>query len=715
MTSKNEAFSRVLIDAQLVDQGWDTKNTNAVRYEVHVADGTRADYVLCDRHGRSLAVIEAKKVAINPGEAEAQAKAYAEQLNVPYIFLTNGEEIRFWEWQSEAFPRPVKTFFSQGDLERRAATGQVKRDPLTIPIDKHIVERDYQSDCIDTLCKEIATGRRKMLVEMATGTGKTRTAAALIKRLFEAGAITRVLFLVDRIPLAKQTEDAFAEHLPDFPAYVLRSGRRFQDEKRITITTLQSMVNIYSQYSSGYFDLVISDECHRSIYGKWSGVLKHFDGVQIGLTATPCIANIEDFGDNEDKLSIRDTLRFFEVDKPTFTYKLKDAISDGYLVPYQIFKAKTVKTAAEGGFEVKRDELDWSAMDAATRAELAELFGSEQSIVVDPAALERRFTIAERNRAIVREFRDVLQQGYTDTKGILRKPLLGKTIVFAVTKRHAETLAQMLDAAYADKKPSPEIRYADYVVSGMGTEDTVDAMTKIKRFKKEEFPKILVSVNMLDTGFDCPEVVNLVFARFTKSAILYQQMRGRGTRKAKGKPLFTMFDFVGVTDYHGDDDENGEGGIVIQKPLPKKKTEPRKLLSLDINDHIDPTTREWVTVDESGNMVFPEVSEVKAAALGARFEAWLLAREETLTSDQMRWLRMVGSQLRANAEAWDEFTAGHFAFHPFTLMGGLPEALRVFAGAERLDTLLASLNGEVLQDAEKGGGSVQQQSAAPAT
>jgi type I restriction enzyme, R subunit len=161
---------------------------------------------------------------------------------------------------------------------------------------------------------------------MATGTGKTRTAAAFIKRLFEANAITRVLFLVDRIPLAKQTEDAFAEQLPDFPAYVLRAGRRFQDEKRITMTTLQSMVNIYHEYSAGYFDLVISDECHRSIYGKWSGVLKHFDGIQVGLTATPCVANPEDLGDEEDKLFVRDTLRFFEVDRPTFTYKMKDAI-----------------------------------------------------------------------------------------------------------------------------------------------------------------------------------------------------------------------------------------------------------------------------------------------------------------------------------------------------------------------------------------------------
>ncbi|MFT3664555.1 DEAD/DEAH box helicase family protein [Piscinibacter sp.] len=408
----NEAFSRVKIDAQLRDQGWDVLDTNAVRFECVLPDKTKADYVLCDRNGRAVAVIEAKKAAVNLAEAEAQARGYAQQLGVPYIFLANGQEIRFWEWQRDAYPHPVKTFFSQGDLERRAATAQVKRDPLAVPIDRHIVERDYQTACIDTLCREIAAGRRKLLVEMATGTGKTRTAAAFIKRLFDANAVTRVLFLVDRIPLAKQTEDAFAEHLRDYPAYVLRAGRRFQDEKCITITTLQSMVNIYGDYSAGYFDLVISDECHRSIYGKWSGVLRHFDGIQLGLTATPCVAEAQDFGDDEDKLFVRDTLRFFEVDRPTFSYKMKEAVRDGYLVPYQIYKAKTVKTAADGGFPVKRDELDWSAMNGPTRAEFEKLFGKDDSIVIDPAALERRFTIPERNRAIVREFRDVLANGY---------------------------------------------------------------------------------------------------------------------------------------------------------------------------------------------------------------------------------------------------------------------------------------------------------------
>jgi type I restriction enzyme R subunit len=691
-----EAFSRVKIDALLKDQGWSVGNANAVRFEYSCADGTRADYVLCDRNGRSLAVIEAKKSTINPADAAAQARAYAEQLKVPFIFLSNGEEVRFWDYQVEAHPRPVKTFFGPEDLERRYATRVVRKDPRAVGIDERIVERDYQKDCIEILTGEFHRGRRKMLVEMATGTGKTRTAAALIKRLFESNTVTRVLFLVDRNTLAKQTEDAFAEHLSDFPSYRLQSGRRFQDEKRITITTLQSMINIYRDYSAGYFDLVISDECHRSIYGKWRGVLEHFDGVQIGLTATPCVANLEDEApDEEDKAFVRDTLKFFEVERPTYSYKMKDAIREGYLVPYQIYKAKTVKTAAEGGFPVQRSELDWTGMDAESRTEFEKLFDAEgDPITVDPSALERRFTIPERNRAMAREYRDVLLNGYVDPKGMKRKPLLGKTIVFAVTKRHAETLARLFDEAFADQKSSPEIRFADYVVSGLGSDDSPDGETIIKRFKKEPFPQILVSVNMLDTGFDCPEVVNLVFARFTKSAILYQQMRGRGTRKAKNKPVFTMFDFVGVTDFHGDDELVNEGGVVITSKPKKPGVQPRRLLVVDVNDHIDPLSRAWVTVDENGKLVFPDANEARAAEVGVRFERWLLD-QGTLNSDQLRWLALVGSQLKANADAWDEFSLGNFAFEPFSGQGGIARSLALFGGTKSLEKLLKSLNAVV--------------------
>ena len=693
----NEAHARVAINAQLADQGWDLHNPNSVCYEVALDDGI-ADYVLNDRHGRALAVTEAKRFTVDPATARDQAGRYARQLGVAYVFLANGHEILFWDWQREAHPRPVKTFFGQDDLERRAAVRQIRIPLDRVPIDTRIAGRDYQLACIDTLSAEIARGRRKLLVEMATGTGKTRTAAALIKRLFEAHAITRVLFLVDRIPLATQAEDAFAEHLPDFPAYVLRAGRRFQDEKRITVTTLQSMVNLYRDYSSGYFDLVVTDECHRSIYGKWSGVLRHFDGLQIGLTATPCVAPPGDERapdpDDEDRLFVRDTLRFFEVEQPTFSYGLRQAIADGHLVPYQIYRARTVRTATEGGFTVTRGELDWNALDADTRTELTQLFGPDDTLTVDPNALERRFTIPARNQAIVTEFRKVMDEGFRDHKGILRKPLLGKTIVFAVTKRHAATLAKLFDDAFADCKPDPAVAYADYVVSGCGDDDTTDGLTKIQRFKRQEFPRILVSVNMLDTGFDCADVANLVFARFTRSTILYQQMRGRGTRRAPNKPVFTLFDFVGVVDFHGDADTYGEGGLVRETPA-RRRYSPRRLLGLPIDDTIDPASREWITLDADGNLVFPAASERRAAQLGTRFEAWMLHNAD-LSAEAERWLHLLGNQIRANADTLDEITPEHFAyFHVFAQMGGLAEARRVLGGDAHLAALLGALNAAV--------------------
>lgn len=693
-----EAFSRVIIDALLKDQDWNLTDGHSVRYEYTLPDGKRADYLLCDRHGCGLAVIEAKRTSINAADAADQALHYAKQTQVPYIFLSNGKEIRFWDWQHEAHPHPVKTFFSQDDLERRVASRTLRVDPLTKPIDTRIAGRDYQKDCIDALCREMNFGRRKLLVEMATGTGKTRTAAALIKRLFEANAVTRVLFLVDRIPLAIQTEDAFSEHLKDYPCYVLRTGRRFQDEKRITITTLQSMIGLYHDYSSGYFDLIITDECHRSIYGKWRKVLEHFDGVQVGLTATPCVAPTAD-ADEDDKLFIRDTLKFFELDKPTYAYNLKQAIDDGYLVGYQIYKAKTVATAKEEGIPIKRDEIEWDGLDDKTRQELEDAFSaatqsSKDHILVDPSALERRFTIPERNRAMVREFRKVMEEGFHDAKGVPRKPLWGKTIVFAVTKRHAETLARMIDQEFAHLKPSPETRYADYVVSDMGHDDTVDGMTKIRRFKKDKFPQVLVSVNMLDTGFDCPEVVNLVFARFTKSVILYRQMRGRGTRKAPGKAAFTMFDFVGVTDQHQDDETYGEGGP-LRTGEPKSKPHTRTLVTADVDDWIDPTSRAWVNYDEQGNVVFPDPAEEQAAELGARFEGWLM--DQQLTPAQERWLHWVESQIRENAGLFEDFTLDHLEFPPFSLQGGKRKAAELFGGEETLARVVADLNNAVYQ------------------
>ena len=667
-----------------------------MRYEYPLDDGGRADYALFDRQGRALAVLEAKSTSVSLSAGEAQGRRYADLLGVPFIFLSNGEEIWFRDKDQDAHFRAVETVFSQDDLARRKAARDIRRDLLDIAIDIRIAGgggREHQTACIEAVSREIVAGRRKMLVEMATGTGKTRTAAALIKRVFEANRATRALFVVDRNTLAIQTEDAFAEHLPHLPCYrVPRAGRRFQDEKRVTIVTLQTLVNEYENYSSGYFDLIVIDECHRSIYGKWRRALDHFDGIKIGLTATPCVMADAPDVDDDDRAAIRDTLRFFEVARPTYSYGMAEAIADGHLVPYEIYRAMTARTAASDGFEVARADIDWEALDGPTRAEMDKLFAERDPIIVDPSALERKFTIPERNRAMVREYRDVLENGYVGPGGVRRAPEPGKTIVFAVTKRHAETLARMFDAEFADKKPSPTTRYADFVVSGMGPDDSVDGQAKIKRFKKEQFPQILVSVNMLDTGFDCPDVRNLVMARFTHSSILYQQMRGRGTRLSPGKDRFTLWDFCGVTLRHGDDEAPGEGGFVVVSEGKAPLYAPRRLLMLDVHDEIDPATREWVTIDEAGH-AFMDVDEARAEALGAAFETWLAT--QSFNADQVRLLHLVKEQIKANAADLTAFESWRFDRPPLAMNGGFERARAVFGDEAALERALASMNNAV--------------------
>ena len=363
----NEAFARVRIDQLLRDADWALTDGVSVRFEYPLDDGGKADYALFDRQGRALAVLEAKSTSVDLTSGEAQGRRYADQLDVPFIFLSNGEEVWFQDKGQDAHFRQVETVFSQDDLARRKAVRELRRNPLDIPIDTRIAGdggRVHQTTCIDVLCREMVAGRRKMLVEMATGTGKTRMAAALMKRLFEANWITRALFVVDRTTLAVQAEDAFAEHLPTLPCYrVPRVGRRFQDEKRITIVTLQTLVNEYENYTSGYFDLIVIDECHRSIYGQWRRALDHFDGVKIGLTATPCVMRDAPDVDEEDRAQVRDTMRFFEVARPTYSYTMSEAIADGHLVPYEIYRAMTVRTAATDGIAVSRGEIDWQALD----------------------------------------------------------------------------------------------------------------------------------------------------------------------------------------------------------------------------------------------------------------------------------------------------------------------------------------------------------------
>ena len=693
--NESEAQARVLIDERLREQGWNIKNSNSVQMEFPLPDGTASDYMLKDRSGRPIASLEAKKSSKDAAEGQTQAKHYAEQANVPFAFMSNGEEIRFWDIQYQAHPRPISTFFTQEDLERRIAARQFRQELADVEIDRRIVERNYQHECINTLCDKMTQGKRKLLVEMATGTGKTRVAAALIKRVFEAQQASRALFLVDRITLAKQAEDSFTEHISDLSCYVLKRNN-YKTERQITIATLQTLISSYDALSSGYFDLIIIDECHRSIYGEYRKTLEHFDGIKIGLTATPCVESEEVLAklDSEDSQFVRDTLRFFEVLEPTNRYHIKQAIADGYLVPYYIYRAKTFSISKEEGFEVHRTDIDWDALPNEEREKLEEIFSDEDAITIQPSALERRFTVPQRNKEIVKDFRCTIDEGVADKAPHVPQPRLGKTIVFAVTKRHAETLARLFDDEFADLKPNAGTRFADYVVSDMTFMGDNDSATLIKQFKEEEYPMILCSVGMLDTGFDAPVVENLVMARYTHSSILYQQMRGRGTRLADwmNKQCFWMFDYVGVTE--GDDGEGGEGSFVtINKPKPP--AQPRTLLTVDVDDWIEPASRMVFELDDNGNIVRPTAVVAKAEERGTRFENWLggfLKENDDVGYEKTKWLKMIGAHIKANAATDEAFEVRDFIDEPFKSIGGSRKAQELFGDLPQLRQLVSDIS-----------------------
>lgn len=518
-----ETDSRILIDDLLRQAGWDPADKTQVLTEQSVPDGGRADYVLLDQNGRPLAVVEAKRSAIQPYVAKQQALPYAKRLGAPFIFLTNGELIYFWDYTNDD-ARIVNAFYSRRDLERVVHMRSERKPLATIPIPDYYLRqgeqrklRPYQQEAMKALDHAIELGKRRFLIELPTGTGKTDLICLYLKRLIQAGRAERILFLVDREQLAKQALEAIQDILDQYGSYWLRPGM-VRQEKQITVCLLQTMIGHYPEFSSGYFDVVVADECHRSIYGAWQTALTHFDALHIGLTATPS-AYIE-----------RNTFEFYQCKDgaPDFVYPITKAFEEGHLVPYR-FASGITEIIAEGA---DQDEEHY-----------------------DPAEFERKWTNEQTNRLMMEEFDRLAWETYTElAPGQKVGP--GKAIVFAITKHHAARLAQYLNELHPEHKG----RYAEVITS-----DVANADELIRKFKQEDYPQIAVSVGMLDTGFDCREILHLVMCRRVRSPILYQQMRGRGTRTAPhiGKKRFVIYDFFHNHQYFNDSDTDvftGHGG-----------------------------------------------------------------------------------------------------------------------------------------------------------
>jgi type I restriction enzyme R subunit len=539
--------ARILIDDLLRQAGWAPADKTQVLTEHAVAGSGRADYVLLDQNGRPLAVIEAKRSAIQPYVAKQQALPYAKELDAPFIFLTNGELIYFWDYTNDD-ARIVDAFYSRRDLERVVHMRGERKPLATIPIPDYYLRqgeqrqvRPYQKEAMQALDHVVELGKRHFLIELPTGTGKTDLTCLYLKRLIQAGRAERILFLVDREQLAKQALEALQDILGQYGSYWLRPGM-VRQEKQITVCLLQTMIGHHRAFSSGYFDAVVADECHRSIYGAWQTALTHFDGLHIGLTATPS-AFIE-----------RNTFEFYQCKDgaPDFAYPINKAFQDGHLVPYR-FATGITEIIAEGA-DVDEEHYD-------------------------PAEFERKWTNQKTNRLMMGEFDRLAWETY---KELAPKQRIGpgKTIVLAITKHHAARLAGYLNELHPEHKG----RYAEVITS-----DVPNADELIRKFKQEDYPQIAVSVGMLDTGFDCREILHLVMCRRVRSPILYQQMRGRGTRTAPhiGKKRFIIYDFFHNHQYFNDSDTDifaGHGGGRAPAGDSSRPHGPRELVDAGLED-----------------------------------------------------------------------------------------------------------------------------------
>jgi type I restriction enzyme R subunit len=528
----NEAFSRILIDKALESSGWNLLDPQQVQFELHTGNG-RADYLLKDKLGRVLCVLEAKREDFDPYDAKEQARGYAENLKAPFVILSNGRGHWFWNFeradQRDAYR--IERLPSREDLERVRLKNLQPPRPLQTEVvtpsylgklRSDLILRGYQIKAMDEIAKGFdEAGRRKFLLEMATGTGKTLLCAALIRRFLLTRNAERVLFIVDRIELAKQTMEDFNVVLGEFKPVIYKTARRTGEllGSSVVVATIQSLMmdrRYREEFTPFYFDLVVNDEAHRSIYGDAREVVQFFQATRIGLTATPKAylknVNLQQLAEEDPKAfearQLRDTYHYFgcEPGQPTFRYDIIDAVKDPegpFLCLPKIIDCRsdiTTQTLQEAGWTVVINE-------------------QEENFKIQD--LERKIFTPHRNRVMCDAF---LREAQRDPKGEI-----GKTLVFAVNQTHATALTKVLN----EIKPGIALTITSRIP---------DASSLAKEFRDgERSERIAVSVDMLSTGYNCRDLLNVVLMRPIFSPTEYIQIKGRGTR------LFTFV--VGNTEY----------------------------------------------------------------------------------------------------------------------------------------------------------------------
>ena len=527
---------KIYIDFMLEDAGWvegkDWLNEVELYGMPNKSEVGYVDYVLFGDDGKPLAVLEAKRTCVDVAKGRQQAKLYADLLEQKYgrrpiIFLSNGFDTRIWN--DKYYPeRKVASIYSKRDLEKLFNLHTMRTSLKNVMVDKAIAGRYYQEGAIKAVCEAFdKKNRRKALLVMATGSGKTRTVIALCKVLLDHGWVKNILFLADRNSLVTQAKRSFVNMLPDLSVTNLCEDKENFDA-RCVFSTYQTMMNCIDTvkddndkklFTVGHFDLVIVDEAHRSIYNKYKDIFNYFDAPLVGLTATP-----------KDEID-KNTYEIFELENgvPTYGYELGQAVTDGFLVDFMSVESK-LKFIEQGIVYDDLSEEDRQAYEDTFEDENGELPESIASSAINEWVF---------NEDTIRQVLHILMH---DGLRIDYGEKLGKTIIFAKNHEHAEKIHEIFGKEYPNLPGYTKVidNYMTYAQSA------IDEFSDPKKL-----PQIAISVDMLDTGIDVPEVLNLVFFKKVMSKAKFWQMIGRGTRRCDGlmdgkdKDKFYIFDFCG--------------------------------------------------------------------------------------------------------------------------------------------------------------------------
>jgi len=546
----SEAETRdYFIDLLLKEAGWELDPKKNFEIEVTGMPNNQGkgfvDYVLWGDDGKPLALVEAKRTKKDAKVGQQQAKLYADCLEAQYgqrpvIFYSNG--YGHWLWDDKRYPpRSVQGFFKKDELQLMVQRRTSRKTLAEAVVNSDIIERPYQHRAVRRVGETFEVDRqRKALVVMATGAGKTRTVIAMADLLMRCNWAKRVLFLADRVALVKQAVNAFKAHLPDSSPVNLVTEK--YTEGRVFVSTYPTMMGLIDdtfdgqrRFGVGHFDLIVIDEAHRSVYQKYRAIFEYFDSLLVGLTATP-----------KDEID-HNTYGLFDLESgvPTDAYGLDEAVSEGYLVPPKAVSVP-LKFQREG---IKYKDLSESEQEQWDALEWNE--DGTMPDAVDAAALNKWLF----NTDTVDK---VLAHLMTKGQKVAGGDRLGKTIVFAKNNDHADFIAERFNVNY----PHYKGHFARVV-----TYKTEYAQSLIDDFSaKEKVPHIAISVDMLDTGIDVPEVVNLVFFKVVRSKTKFWQMLGRGTRLCKDlfapgedKQFFFVFDYCQNLEFFSQNPDLVEG------------------------------------------------------------------------------------------------------------------------------------------------------------